>query len=221
MARRVLDLDGALIDSAPDIHEIANAVLAGEGAEPITLAQAREFIGNGAGVFVAKMRAARGIADSEQERLLADFTGHYLTATDLTHPYPAVEQVLGQLKAAGHSLGVCTNKPFAATQAALRATGLDGYFDVVIGGDSLPVHKPDPRPLDKAFADLGRGPEIYVGDSEVDAETAQRALVPFVLFTEGYRKTASALIPHAAQFSHFDDLGVIIDALLAEAAMSS
>ncbi len=221
MARIVFDLDGTLIDSAPDIHGIANAVLAGEGADPITLAQARDFIGNGASVFVARMRAARGIADGEQDRLLADFTGRYLTATSLTKPYPGVVVLLGQLKAAGHALGVCTNKPLAATQAVLKATGLDVYFDVVIGGDSLPVHKPDPRPLDKAFADLGRGPEIYVGDSEVDAETAQRALVPFVLFTEGYRKTASALIPHAAQFSDFGDLAEIIDALLTEVELSS
>lgn len=218
MARIVFDLDGTLIDSAPDIHVIANQVLADEGAEPITLAQARDFIGNGAAVFVARMRAARGIDDTRQDHMLAQFTRRYDTATELTRPYPGVVAALERLIAAGHKLGICTNKPIRPTRIVLQATGLAGYFDVVYGGDSLPVHKPDPRPLDTALADLGEGPEIYVGDSEVDAETAQRALVPFILFTEGYRKTAPSLIPHTAAFSNYDDLFGLINMLETEAA---
>ena len=88
MARIVFDLDGTLIDSAPDIHGIANKVLAQEGHEGLSLAQTHNFIGNGAAVFVTKMRGARGIGDSEQARLLADFIKHYDDAVGLTLPYP-------------------------------------------------------------------------------------------------------------------------------------
>ena len=83
MARIVFDLDGTLIDSAPDIHGIANRVLEGEGAEPITLAEARDFIGNGASVFVQRMRQVRGISASAHDRLMADFVASYDPAATL------------------------------------------------------------------------------------------------------------------------------------------
>jgi phosphoglycolate phosphatase len=218
MARIVFDLDGTLIDSAPDIHGIANALLTADGYDPITLEQARDFIGNGAAVFVQRMRAARGIPDSRQERMLMDFVANYDRAVTLTRPYAGVEAALRTLRGQGHRLGICTNKPLRATKAVLDHLGLSPYFETVWGGDSLPVHKPDPSPLDAAFRKLGEGPEIYVGDSEVDAETAQRAMVPFLLFTEGYRKTSLSMIPHTASFGAFDGLPDLVSTLLAEAA---
>ncbi|PPB80346.1 haloacid dehalogenase-like hydrolase [Albidovulum inexpectatum] len=105
MARIVFDLDGTLIDSAPDIHGIANALLAAEGLAPITLEQTREFIGNGASVFVQRMRAARGIPDSAHDRMLADFIAAYEDAVHLTVPYPGVPEALEALRAQGHALG--------------------------------------------------------------------------------------------------------------------
>ncbi|MGV6804817.1 MAG: phosphoglycolate phosphatase [Ruegeria sp.] len=218
MARIVFDLDGTLIDSAPDIHGIANALLAAEGKDPISLVQARDFIGNGASVFVARMRAARGMDDAEHDRLLSDFVARYDDAVTLTRPYPGVETALQQLSAQGHALGVCTNKPIRPCQAVLAHLGLDRFFQTVWGGDSLPVHKPDPAPLNAAFDALPPGPEIYVGDSGVDAETAQRALVPFLLFTEGYRKEPVAQLVHTAAFSDFSDLPGLVEHLLSEAA---
>lgn len=216
MARIVFDLDGTLIDSAPDIQGIANALMHEEGHEPFTLAQARDFIGNGVVVFVEKMRAARGIPDSDHDRLLAEFIARYHDATALTETYPGVLQTLQTLHAAGHILGVCTNKPSVATRAVLAHLSLDGFFETVIGGDSLPVSKPDPAPLHAAFDALGAGPVIYVGDSGVDAETALRAKVPFFLFTEGYRKQPISKMPHTQAFSHFDDLPGLIATQLAE-----
>ena len=215
-ARIVFDLDGTLIDSAPDIQGIANGLMAQEGHAPFSLAQARDFIGNGVVVFVQKMRAARGIPDADHDRLLAEFVARYHSATALTETYPGVVQALRALIASGHALGLCTNKPRAATTSVLAHLSLDPFFTAVIGGDSLPVSKPDPAPLHAAFDALGSGTTIYVGDSDVDAETALRAKVPFLLFTEGYRKVPVSELPHTHAFSHFDELPILVETLLAD-----
>lgn len=207
----VFDLDGTLIDSAPDIHAIANRVLAGEGAPPLSLAQARDFIGNGASVFVARMRAARGIPDAEHARLLAAFVGAYDDAVHLTTPYPGAVAALDMLAASGFVMGICTNKPLRPTHAVLNHLGLSRHFAAVLGGDSLAVHKPDPAPLFATFDALGAtDARLYVGDSEVDAETAQRAGVPFLLYTQGYRKVPVADLPHDAAFDDFTDLVALV-----------
>ena len=204
-ARIVFDLDGTLIDSAPDIQGIANALLVQEGAEPIDLATTHRFIGNGVGVFVERMRALRDIPDEAQDRLVDAFASRYLTAHDLTKLYPSVRPTLETL-AQDHALGICTNKVIGPTHAVLRHLEIDRFFGTVIGGDSLPTRKPDPAMLHAAFDALGVGPCLYVGDSEVDAETAQRASVPFFLFVRGYRKTPVNQIPHDVAFDDFDKL---------------
>lgn len=213
MARIVFDLDGTLIDSAPDIGGIANSVLSRRGLEPITLAQTRDFVGNGPGVFIQKMRGARGLPDSQQDALLSEFMASYDTAVDLTQPYPGVVAALEGLSDSGHRLGICTNKPIRPTMTVLRHLDLVQYFETFVGGDSLAVHKPHPDPLHAAFADLGQGRAIFVGDSEVDAATAKAAEVPFLLFTEGYRKSPVDTLPHARAFSHFDTLAGLVEAL--------
>ncbi|KUF12812.1 phosphoglycolate phosphatase [Pseudoponticoccus marisrubri] len=214
MARIVFDLDGTLIDSAPDIHALANRILQGEGCAPISMAQTRVFIGNGAGVFVARMRAAAGLPETAQTRLQEAFVEGYRDAVTLTEPYAHVVEALDRLAGQGHALGICTNKPLTPCKAVLRHLGLEARFATVWGGDSLPARKPDPAPLHAAFDALGDGPRLYVGDSEVDAETAQRAGVPFLLFTQGYRKTAVAQIPHDVAFDSFADLPGQVAALL-------
>lgn len=201
MARIVFDLDGTLIDSAPDIHGIANSLLADDGLPPITLAQTRDFIGNGAPVFIGRLCAACGIDKANAPRLLDKFLARYDDAVALTKIYPGVVSVLETLSAQGHHLGICTNKPIRPTTAVLAHLGLAPFFQTVWGGDSLPVHKPDPGPLHAAFDALPEGQRLYVGDSGVDAETAERAGVPFMLFTEGYRKVPVEELPHAAAFS--------------------
>jgi phosphoglycolate phosphatase len=217
MARIVFDLDGTLIDSAEDIRVIANRLLLAEGKPPLSGAEVRRFIGNGVSVLVARMRAARGVPDSQQARMVADFMESYETAVANTVPYPFVPEALARLREAGHRLGICTNKPFAPCRAVLDHVGLGAAFDAVIGGDSLPVLKPDPAPLHAAFERLGDGPRLYVGDSETDAETARRAGVRFLLFTEGYRKSDLSEIPHAARFDRFADLPGLVEAELARA----
>jgi phosphoglycolate phosphatase len=208
----VFDLDGTLIDSAPDIHAGANGLLADEGHAPLTIAEARSFIGNGAAVFVARMRAARGIPDSEQPRLYAEFVCRYDDFVRLTHPYPGAVAALHRLSALGHPLGICTNKPYRPTLAVLRHLNLEHLFATIFGGDSLRVHKPDPAPLHAAFAALG-GPGLFVGDSEVDAETAQRAELPFLLYSGGYRKAPADSLGAAVVFDHFDRLADLVKML--------
>ncbi len=213
-ARIVFDLDGTLIDSAPDIRHIANAVLAEADAKPITLAETHSFIGNGVGVFVSRMRALRNISEDRQEQMVESFVRRYETQFEHTSLYPDTRPVLTQLQAQ-HSLGICTNKVIGATHAVLGHLKIDHLFGCVIGGDSLPTRKPDPQMLFAAFEALDGGPEIYVGDSEVDAETAQRAGVPFFLFSGGYRKTGVDQIPKTARFDSFSELPGLVESLIA------
>jgi phosphoglycolate phosphatase len=212
MARVVFDLDGTLVDSAPDLHAVANSLLEAHGQPPITLTEARSFIGQGVAVFVAKLRAARGIPESGQARLLAGFLARYESAVELTITYPGVEAALQDLRGQGHRIAICTNKPMAPTLSLLRHLDLLGYFDKIIAGDSLPTRKPDPAPLLAACDMSGKGPNLYVGDSEVDAETAERAGIPLYLFTQGYRTTPVEKLPHRATFDDFANLPALLAA---------
>jgi phosphoglycolate phosphatase len=211
--RIVFDLDGTLIDSAPDIQGVANRLIAPHGPQ-ITLAQTHSFIGNGVAVFIARMLEATGLPDSLHEELLPQFKHAYLTAVEKTELYPGVREALARLREGGHTLGICSNKPLAPCMAVLDHLALTPFFDTFWGGDSLAVHKPDPAPLHAAFGALGAGKCIYVGDSEVDALTAQNAGIPFVLYTKGYRKTAVDEIPHAAAFDDFE----VLDGLVSQYA---
>jgi phosphoglycolate phosphatase len=198
--RLVFDLDGTLIDSAPDIHAAANRLLASEGLPPQPLTALRGMIGHGVPHLIDRlMRAAGQAPDPVREaRLVATYVAGYEEAVDLTRVYPHVTETLEFLVGAGHRLGLCTNKPLAATRAVLGHLGLAAFFAVIVAGDGPHPRKPDPAPLRAALAALGEGPAAYVGDHEVDAQTAQAAGVPFVLHTEGYRAAqAVTLAPRA------------------------
>ena len=207
----VFDLDGTLIDSAPDIHATANLVLADEALAGLDLATVRGFVGRGVPHLVDSLLGAHGVQDPVRaERMAANLVARYEDAVTLTQPYPGVEPALQALRDAGHRLAVCTNKPLAPAQAVLRHLALAGYFDVVLGGDSGLPRKPDPAPLFETLRQMGDGPAAYIGDSEVDAATAQAADLPFFLFTEGYRKAAPETLPHRALFADFDALPGLI-----------
>jgi phosphoglycolate phosphatase len=212
--RIVFDLDGTLIDSAPDIQGIANAGLEKIGFAPITLEETHKFIGAGIQNFIEQIREARGVPDRYQEALLKDLTARYETAVELTVMYPGVPEALATL-AQSHQLGICTNKLYKPCISVLKHLRIDQFFETVWGGDNALARKPDPAPLQAAFADLGTGGCIFVGDSEIDAETAQRAHVPFILFTKGYRNKPIEQIPHNVALDTFADLNKEIEALLA------
>lgn len=219
MTAVIFDLDGTLVDSAPDLQRAANALMDQLGAGRFDLAEITSFIGNGVPVLVQRIMEARGLATVRHDRLVKAFLSLYeADAIALTRTYPGVEDALGVL-AAEVRLGICTNKPAAPTRRILTALDLIAHFGAITGGDSLPVRKPDPAMLRATMDGLGAATCVFVGDSEVDSETAMRAEVPFILFTEGYRKTGLDAIPHVARFSAFADLPQIIRQITTEDAV--
>jgi len=201
----IFDLDGTLIDSAPDIHATANKVFVPRGFAPVPFEVVRGFIGNGVGVLVSRLLQHHGHDGTGpvQAEIVAEFIRIYEDAFELTSLYPGVDQALALLETTGHRMGICTNKPEGPARAALRHFGLDRYMRVVIGGDSLATRKPHPAPLQSAVTALGARTAIFVGDSEVDADTALAAGQPFALFTEGYRKAAVKTLGAKLVFSDF------------------
>lgn len=211
MSTIVFDLDGTLIDSAPDICAAVNKMLSDQGIAPLTLVAFTAFIGNGLPHLVGLVIDATGLDRIHHEALTKVVLGHYLDGNGTkTTLYPGVRAVLETLHHEGHQLGLCTNKPLTPARAILDHFALSRLFSTIIGGDSLAQRKPHPAPLLATFSALGQ-PGLYVGDSEVDAETAQRAQVPFALFTEGYRKTPVADLPHSWSFSQFAALPEIVE----------
>ena len=152
----IFDLDGTLIDSAPDIHAAANTLMARHGFVPFTPAETRGFIGSGVPHFITCCLRARDRAGDAALRaqLIEEFIELYETAVTLTQVYPGVADALAVLASEPYALGLCTNKPVGPARAVLAHLGLDAHFPVVIGGDSLTVRKPDPAPLRAAVRRL-------------------------------------------------------------------
>lgn len=201
----LFDLDGTLVDSAPDIHNGVNEILAMDGVAPLPLETVRGFIGGGVPVLIERVIRACGLPTSRHADYCTLFTDLYENdPAGLTLPYPGVESALDVFFQT--PLGLCTNKPFGATRSLLYHLAWTGQFSVIVAGDTLPVRKPDPAPLRLAVERIGGGNVLFVGDSEVDAETAQAAGVPFLLFTGGYRSTPVKDLPHAGSFDHWRDM---------------
>ncbi|WP_322868166.1 phosphoglycolate phosphatase [Aquicoccus sp. G2-2] len=215
----VFDLDGTLIDSAPDICAAVNKLLDGEGLKPLSRAEVISFVGNGLPKLVERVMRKCGIAPARHADLTRVTLDFYSAASsDLTRCYPDVIDALTALAAEGYALGICTNKPEAPARAILDELGLARFFNVVVGGDTFDVKKPDAMPLWQAFEALGASARLFVGDSEVDAETARNAGVDFALFTEGYRKTPAEQFLQCAQFDDFTALpGIARDTFAADA----
>jgi phosphoglycolate phosphatase len=182
----VFDLDGTLIDSAPDLAQAVNALLAEFGKPPLDETAIRPMIGDGSRLLLARALAASGI-DTPADDVFDRFMVHYLAfAADKTTVYPDVPETLTALRARGHPLGVCTNKPFGPTEHVLEAFGLAGFFGAVVGGDSLPQRKPAPEPLLTVIEKLGGGPAAMIGDGINDMLCAKAAKVPGILIPSDY-----------------------------------
>ncbi|MBO9479188.1 phosphoglycolate phosphatase [Shimia sp. R11_0] len=202
----VFDLDGTLVDSAADIQVSVNQMLKEEALPPLDLTTIISFVGNGLPTLVERVIAHCGLEVSDLQRLTLRVFEIYSTS-DYTHTtvYDGVVATLQDLKNRGIALAVCTNKPEVPARHVLQTTGLERFFDIVVGGDTLPVRKPDPLPLTTAVGEISMADVLYVGDSEVDAQTAVGAGAKFALFTEGYRKSAVSEIPHDFAFSNWRD----------------
>lgn len=212
----IFDLDGTLCDSAPDLRGAANALLRSMGYQPLSLEVIRSFIGNGVPMLVKRVMAHSDIEFTEERHaeLTAAFEKLYIeNPVEKTVLYPGVLDALDMLHQRGYVMGVCTNKVHRITLQVLEGLKIDKYFGAVVGGDSLPTHKPDPAMLHDCIKQLGADHVWYVGDSEVDAATAVAAEVPFSLFTNGYRKSPVSEIPHTTRFSTFADLAGFLSAV--------
>lgn len=190
----IIDLDGTLIDTAPDLAASANATLAELGMPTYDRAMVATWIGEGISRFLK--RALTGRLDGEPpaelyaraEPLLLK---HYAARVSAeSRPYPGVKEGLGQLAAMDLDLVCITNKPAAFTAPLLKDLGLDRYFTLVLSGDSLPRRKPDPLPLLHACARFGITPAqaVLVGDSANDTQAAHAAGMPVICVTYGYNR---------------------------------
>jgi phosphoglycolate phosphatase len=185
------DLDGTLVDTAPDLVGSLNAILAEEALPPLPFDEVRLMVGRGARALLERGFAAAGSPlDAERAPpLVQRFIAHYLTRiAQESAPFPGVVEVLTDLKAAGAKLVVCTNKLTNLSDALLEAVNLLPFFDAVVGADSAPAAKPDGRHVAAAVAAVGGdiARAVMVGDSINDALGAKNAGVPSVLVSFGY-----------------------------------
>lgn len=204
----LFDLDGTLVDSLGDIAMAAHGVRSAFGLPPLDDARIRSFIGDGARRLVARTltNSHAGVLDADLlERAYQAFeTAYEACVVATTRPYPGVPDMLAQLQGLGVRLGVVTNKPAAFTASILAALDLARWFEVVVGGDSLPVAKPDPAPVQHALTQLGVAPEraLMVGDGRNDLLAAAAAGCASLLVRYGYDRAgaeACGVVPwHAA-----------------------
>lgn len=221
------DLDGTLVDSAPDLIGTLNLLLAQEGIAPLPFAEARPFIGHGARRLIERGFAAQGQAPgpAAMDGLFARFLDHYQAhSADLTRPYPGVVEALTTLKSAGARLAVCTNKLTALSTPILKKLDLARFFDAVVGGDAAPAPKPDARHLIHAVEAAGGRIDraVMVGDASTDAGAARAAGTGLVLVSFGYTEIPPAELAPDILIDHFDELvGSCISLLTACGAQTS
>ena len=186
----IFDLDGTLIDSAPDIAAALNAGFAENGWPELDPRYVEMFIGNGPHRLIRDILEDRQIAhdDAAAGRAFEGYLAAYLSdPAGRTRFFDHVREDLAALRAAGIRLGICTNKNHEVTQRVLEQLGLAGMFEVAIGADAVPACKPDPghlRSVAEAMA-IEDGSWVYVGDTKVDQATAAAAGVPFYVVPWG------------------------------------
>jgi phosphoglycolate phosphatase len=211
----LLDLDGTLVDTAPDIFEAVSRMLRDQGAPPLPFDTIRGFIGNGVAALVRRVvQASRG-ACLDEALALALFHRHYRdTNGRYGHVFPGVREGLQALRRAGYRLGCVTNKPQGPTAALLHIHALAHCFDVVLCGDSLAQMKPHPEPLLQACRTLHVSParSVLVGDSHVDVAAAKAAHMPAVIVRYGYPGAdGHAAMQCAAFIDSLEDLPAVLE----------
>jgi len=205
----VFDLDGTLVDSAPDLHAALNQMLRERGRPALSLLQVKRMIGDGVPALVARALAASGADPADATGALPRFLELYEpNATRLSRPYPKVLETLTSLRQRGYRTSICTNKPQRATIAVVEGLGLGELFDGIAGGDRFLVKKPDPGHLLGLIGELGGRTEAsaMIGDSENDAAVARAAGVPLVLMRYGYARVDPASLAADALLDHFSEL---------------
>ncbi len=214
----VFDLDGTLVDTAPDLIATLNVVFAREGLPPVPYATARKLIGGGARMMIARGIAAEGraLAAADLERLFADFIAYYSAhIADRSRPFPGLTEALDVLAGHGYRFAVCTNKLERLSLLLLQKLGLLDRFAAVCGQDTFGVQKPDPEILRRTIAAAGgKGQHaIMIGDSLTDIRTARAAAVPVIAVDFGYsEEPVSAYAPDRI-VGHFSQLPAAVAAI--------
>jgi phosphoglycolate phosphatase len=209
------DLDGTLVDTAPDLIRANTHVLAGMGLRPPPDALVRPKISFGSREMILTSLAHHGVAlpDDEVNRLWRAFLAYYEENIAVgSQPFPGLVPALERLHRAGATCVVCTNKSEAPSRRLLDALNLTQYFKAIAGRDTFPVRKPDPRHLLGAIL-LGKGDHtraVMVGDSDVDIATAKAASIPVVAVTFGYVHAPVETFGPDAVIGHYDELDAAI-----------
>ncbi len=206
----VFDLDGTLVDTAPDLTAALNHALGRLGRRPVPPGDVRHMVGHGARRLLERGLAATGEMTPELvEAGVPHFLAYYRdNIADGSRPWPGVEAALDTLADAGCRLAICTNKPVALSIALVAALGWTGRFGANIGFDSVPRPKPDAGHLLATIAAVGGDPTdtVFVGDSATDVATARAAGVPVIVLGFGFSDTSPAGLDADAVIDHFDAL---------------
>lgn len=207
----LLDLDGTLVDTAPDLIATLNVVLESQKLAPVPLDDARQLIGHGARALLQKGFDVAGetLSDAREQELFAAFIKHY-SANIARHsrPFDGVEASLERFASEGWHLAVCTNKLEHLARALLDELDMTRHFQAIVGADTFEKSKPDAMPLFGAI-DLAKGSRersVMVGDSRTDIDAARNAQLPVVAVDFGYTPIPVAELGPDRIISHFDDL---------------
>jgi phosphoglycolate phosphatase len=204
----VFDLDGTLVDTAPDLTNALNDVLMRRGHAPVPREIIRATVGRGAKIMIEEALRLAGL-EEDVDQMLVEFLVHYeANIAAESRPFPGAMAALEGLASAGARLAVCTNKREHLSRKLLQALELEGYFGAVAGRDTFALSKPDPGHLTGAIVLAGGNPSsaLMVGDSEVDFRTAKAAGVPIVLVSFGYGPPPPAGLAPDATIDHFAEL---------------
>ncbi|WP_439541762.1 HAD-IA family hydrolase [Hyphomicrobium sp.] len=218
-ATLVFDLDGTLVDSAPDLVAATNHALADLGLEPIAGATLRATIGFGARRMILEglNHTGRTLPNDEVDRLLARFLAYYEpNIARESHPFDGAVSVLENFRTHGARLAVCTNKRLALAKRLLRELHLDRLFDAVAGRDSFPVYKPHPDHVLGAIQMAGGDPAyaVMIGDTAIDVAAAKAADVPVIACSFGYSDQPVEDLGADAVIGHFAELDAAVRRLL-------
>jgi phosphoglycolate phosphatase len=213
------DLDGTLVDTAPDLIGTLNDLLVVEGVRPFPLDEARPFIGKGARWLIQRGFAEAGapLGEDRVAALFDRFIARYLERiADESRPYPGCVEALDALKAHGAKLCVCTNKLTGLSATLLGALGIADRFEVIVGADAAPAIKPDPRHLAAAVDAVGGDMKrtIMVGDAATDAGAARAAGAGLILVSFGYTEVPAAELHPDILIHRFDELPKACERLL-------
>lgn len=219
----VFDLDGTLVDTAPDLIDTLNVILAREGLPAVPYDKARIMIGGGARRMIeaALKYDNRSFTAADVDPLFRDFIAHYSAhIADRSRPFPGLIETLDRLSERSCSFAVCTNKLEGLSRLLLDALQLSSRFKAICGQDTFKIQKPNPEMLRRTIAQAGGNIEhaVMVGDSATDIDTARAAGVPVVAVDFGYTEIPVAELGPDRVISHFKELPDAIEALLRRGA---